>query len=162
MGFHAPFHLVNVYHILCSARVVHLITMFNLRETPVTTHVWSLLKYILCWVGSLESSTATESIDFILRSISLDQLVICSFYAICRVFSINVTFHNILDVYTSYLLPFQAINNIVEWGDVNRLWFDIDLTFIPNVPLRVCSSLVVPSARNYGRALQHLLRSLRL
>ena len=136
--------------------------MFNLRETPVTTHVWSLLKYILCWVGSLDSSTATESVDFILRSISLDQLVICSFYAICRVFTINITFHNILDVYTSYLLPFQAINNIVEWGDVNRLWFDIDLTFIPNVPLRVRSLLVVPSARNHGRALQRLLRSLRL
>ena len=136
--------------------------MFNLRETPVTTHVWSLLKSILCWIGSLDSSTATESIDFILRSISLDQLVICSFYAICRVFTINITFHNILDVYTSYLLPFQAINNIVVWGDVNRLWFDIDLTFIPNVPLRSRFSLVLPSARNHGRALQRLLRPLRL
>ena len=136
--------------------------MFNLRETPVTTHVWSLLKYILCWYESLNSLEATESIDFILHSISLDQLVICSFYAICRVFNINITFHNILDVYTSYLLPFQAINNIVEWGDVNRLWFDIDLTFIPNVLLRSPFSLVVSSARNHGRALQRLLRSLRL
>lgn len=68
----------------------------------------------------------------ILRSLSLDHLVICSFYAVCRVYNINITFHNILDVYTAYLLPFQTINSIVDWGDVNRLWFEVDLKFIPD------------------------------
>ena len=63
----------------------------------------------------------------ILRNLSLDHLVICSFFAVCRVYNINISFHNILDVYTAYLVPFQTINSIVDWGDVNRLWFEVDV-----------------------------------
>lgn len=62
-----------------------------------------------------------------LRKLSLDHLVICSFFAVCRVYNINISFHNILDVYTAYLVPFQTINSIIEWGDVNRLWFEVDV-----------------------------------
>lgn len=61
--------------------------------------------------------------------LSLDQLVICAFYVVCLVHGNRVTFHNLLDVYAAYLKPFQSLSNIIAWGDVNQLWFGIDLSF---------------------------------
>lgn len=31
----------------CSARIVHLVSVFNLQDSPITTRVWALLKYTL-------------------------------------------------------------------------------------------------------------------
>ena len=39
--------LVNIYHMFCSARIVHLVSVFNLQDSPITTRVWALLKYTL-------------------------------------------------------------------------------------------------------------------
>lgn len=59
--------------------------------------------------------------------------MVCAFYAVCRVYNINITFQNILDVYKAYFNPFRAFVNLIEWGGVDKLWLGIDLTFIPNV-----------------------------
>lgn len=39
---------VNAYHMFCSARIIRLVSAFNLRNSPITTHVWSLMKFVLC------------------------------------------------------------------------------------------------------------------
>ena len=74
-----------------------------------------------------------ENFHAILQSISLDHIVVCAFYAVCRVHNINISFHNILEVYKAYLQPFQVINNIVKWSGVEKLWLGIDLSFVQNV-----------------------------
>ena len=40
-------YLVSTYHIFCSARIVYLITVFNLRGSVIAAHTWSLIRYIL-------------------------------------------------------------------------------------------------------------------
>ena len=96
----------------------------------MSPHVLGLCS-AMCFVGSSElSDVELDKVQSILPQISLDQLVVCAFYVICRVHGINISFHSILDVYTTYLQPYQSISNIVVWGDVNRLWFGIDLSFV--------------------------------
>lgn len=68
-----------------------------------------------------------------LSILSLDHIVICAFYAICRVYGFPVTFHSLLSVYSSYLEPFQSVRSCIEWVDVNRLWFEIDLSAVLKV-----------------------------
>ena len=62
-----------------------------------------------------------------LNQLSLDQLVVCGFYAICRLAGLRITFQHLLS-----LQPYRAIASIVQWSDVNRLWFNIDLN-IPQI-----------------------------
>lgn len=59
--------------------------------------------------------------------------MICAFYAVCRVYGISVTFHDLLSVYSSYLEPFQSVRSCIEWVDVNRLWFEIDVAAVARV-----------------------------
>lgn len=33
-------------------------------------------------------------------------------------------------MYLEYLTPFQSISNLFHWGDVNRLWLAVDLSFV--------------------------------
>ena len=67
-----------------------------------------------------------------LNQLSLDQLVVCGFYANCRLAGLRITFQHLLSIYTMYLQPYRAIASIVQWSDVNRLWFNIDLN-IPQI-----------------------------
>lgn len=67
-----------------------------------------------------------------LNQLSLDQLVVCGFYAICRLAGLRITFQHLLSIYTVYLQPYRAIASIAQWSDVNRLWFNIDLN-IPQI-----------------------------
>ena len=69
-----------------------------------------------------------DTVRSALSILSLDHIVICAFYAICRVYGFPVTFHSLLSVYSSYLEPFQSIRSFIAWVDVNRLWFEIDLS----------------------------------
>ena len=39
---------VNAYHMFCSARIIRLVSAFNLRGSPITANVWSLMKFVLC------------------------------------------------------------------------------------------------------------------
>ena len=39
---------VSAYHIFCSARIIRLVSAFNLRGSPITARVWSLMKFVLC------------------------------------------------------------------------------------------------------------------
>ena len=104
--------------------------VFSISEAPLSPHVLGLCS-AMCFVGSSElSDVELDKVQSILPQISLDQLVVCAFYVICRVHGINISFHSILEVYTTYLQPYQSISNIVVWGDVNRLWFGIDLSFV--------------------------------
>lgn len=50
--------LVNIYHMFCSTRIVHLVSVFGLRDTPITARVWALLKYVL---GKFITSTYSDS-----------------------------------------------------------------------------------------------------
>ena len=75
-------------------------------------------------------TVALELVQASLSQLSLDHLVVCGFYAICRLYGLSISFHHLLDMYTGYLTPYRAISNIVEWGDVNTLWFGVRV----NVP----------------------------
>lgn len=44
-----------------------------------------------------------------------------------------MTFHSLLSVYSSYLEPFQSVRSFIEWVDVNRLWFEVDLSAVLKV-----------------------------
>ena len=127
------FNIVNAYHVFCSARIIYLLKKFNMRDSIITKYIWSLLRYTLSnlSISSLSIFVGLESIQAVLPHISLDQLVVCAFFAICRIFCINISFHNLLDVYFEYLAPFQSISNLLLWGDVNRLWLVLDLSFLP-------------------------------
>ena len=125
------FDVVNAYHVFCSARIIYLLKMFNMRDSAITKYIWSLLRYTLSSsLCSLSISVGLETIQAVLPHISLDQLVVCAFFAVCRIFCINISFHNLLDVYLEYLTPFQSISNLFHWGDVNRLWLAVDLSFV--------------------------------
>ena len=78
----------------------------------------------------LSFTVALELVQTSLSQLSLDHLVVCGFYAICRLYGLSISFHHLLDMYTGYLTPYRAISYIVEWGDVNTLWFGVRV----NVP----------------------------
>lgn len=86
----------------------------------------------LCSEYSLDalSMSDMDTVQSALSILSLDHIVICAFYAICRVYGVPVTFHSLLSVYSSYLEPFQSIRSFIAWVDVNRLWFEIDLSAV--------------------------------
>ena len=67
-----------------------------------------------------------------LNQLSLDQLVVCGFYAICRLAGLIIKYKEMMLIYTMYLQPYRAIASIAQWSDVNRLWFNIDLN-IPQI-----------------------------
>lgn len=89
----------------------------------------------LCSEYSLDalSMSDMDAVRSALSILSLDHIVICAFYAICRVYGFPVTFHSLLSVYSSYLEPFQSVRSFIEWVDVNRLWFEIDLSAVLKV-----------------------------
>ncbi|KAK8818878.1 hypothetical protein WA577_002989 [Blastocystis sp. JDR] len=41
-------HVISAFHIFCSARIIRLVSAFNLRGSPITARVWSLMKFVLC------------------------------------------------------------------------------------------------------------------
>lgn len=128
-------YLVNTFHMFSSARIIYLVNTFNLRLSPIPTHLWCFMKCILCNCIEHDLLVAMENIQQLLSYLSLDQLVVCAFYAICRVHGINVTFQNLLDVYTCYLQPMQSNLALLQWGSIQELWFNIDLSFLENVCL---------------------------
>ena len=126
--------VVNSYHIFCSARIIYLVNIFKLRMTPITTQVWCLMKYVLCMKKFFYFYfLALENVRSLLSQLSLDQLVVCSFYAICRVHGINISFKQLLDIYTYYLQPLQNLNSSPRWMNPQQLWFNLDLSFLGNV-----------------------------
>ena len=48
--------VVNAYHVFCSARIIHLVTSFNMCGSPLTAQMWSLMKFVLCRPPPLLSS----------------------------------------------------------------------------------------------------------
>lgn len=133
--------VVNAYHMFCSARIIYLMTAFNMCGSPLTAQVWSLMKYVLCKRLSSPLIVALDVVQQALNQLSLDQLVVCGFYAIGRLAGLRITFQHLLNIYSAYLEPYRAIASITKWSVVNRLWFNIDLN-IPQIvgDVKVCDA----------------------
>ena len=78
---------------------------------------------------------ANKDIQMVMSYLCLDQLIVCSVYAICRILGKNITFQSILDIYVGYFATFQNSEYLIQWCDIQKIWFNIDLSKLINVEM---------------------------
>ena len=78
---------------------------------------------------------ANKDIQMLMPYLCLDRLIVCAVYAICRIFGKNITFQSILDIYVGYFATFQNSEYPIQWCDVQKIWFNIDLSKLINVEM---------------------------
>lgn len=127
------FYRVSTYHVFAAARIVFLSKSFNLLMTSIPTYVWCTMKFVLCDYFFYHSCIADDCITTVLTHLSLDHLVVCAFYAVCRIFGIPMTFQTLLDVYRRYLVPFQSLSCQIKWCIADPIWLNVDLSKIMSV-----------------------------
>ncbi|KAK8803355.1 hypothetical protein WA158_001049 [Blastocystis sp. Blastoise] len=123
-GLYMDDHKITAAHMYCCARLVYLVKWFKLENTPIIIRTWALMKYLL----------SQGKYRLYLNTHCIDQYLICAFYGICKIQQVQITFHQILDVYKDLLEPYSRFKELFPFSDIKKVWFEVDISPEPNNP----------------------------